>query len=74
MEEFIYLDQKSGNDEENTKNRLENNKNARKIIKIIESECEEYPTIIESFKKQLSKDRTISEKQFDILIKNLPKT
>lgn len=74
MEQYTYLDQKSGSEEENTKNRLENNKIARKMIKEIEENCEEYPSIILSFKKQLTKDRTISEKQFGILVKNLPKT
>jgi hypothetical protein len=74
MEQYTYLDQKSGSEEENTKNRLENNKMARKMIKEIEENCEEYPSIILSFKRQLIKDRTISEKQFGILVKNLPKT
>lgn len=64
----IYLDQKSDD-----KNRLINNKNARKMIKMIEENSEEYPVIIESFKKQLNTQRTISEKQFDIIVKNLPK-
>lgn len=71
--EYEYLDQKNGDQKTNDHNRFANNKMARAMIKIIEDECEEYPSIIDSFKAQLKKDRTISEKQFKILIENLPK-
>lgn len=48
------------------------NKNARAMIQTIKDSGEYYSDIINSFEKQLKTKRTISEKQFNILVANLP--
>ena len=48
--------------------KLKDNKNARELISIIQGSGKHYPDIVDSFQKQLKTKRTISKRQFEILL------
>lgn len=48
--------------------KIKDNKNARELIAIIQGSGKRYPDIVDSFQKQLKTKRTISERQFNVLL------